>query len=693
MGAKADFSGYATKAGLKCSDGRTIMSEAFQHDDGKQVPLVWQHGHNSPENVLGHAVLEHRKDGVYAYAYFNDTSSAKSAKALVEHKDITALSIYANQLVEKSKQVFHGVIREVSLVLSGANPGALIDNVSVAHGDGQVDVLDDEAVIYTGLTLEHEDRTYSSKTQTTTTEMLNGEVVATRSSTSENTSLVKDKADPNLMYSDIEHAKKDGPTVQDVYDSLSEEQKNVVHYMIGAALEGSAAKHSGTTDDNEGTLDNQEGSTEMTHNVFEKDGAQAGELKHVLSHEDVKGIVADAMKSGSLKHAVEAYALQHGITDIDLLFPDAKNVTGAPEFDKRRTEWVAGVINGTKHSPFSRIKTLSADLTHDEARAKGYIKGSLKKEEFFGLQKRITTPTTIYKKQKLDRDDILDITDFDVVAWLKGEMRLMLEEELARAILIGDGRDVSDEDKIKDPAGIADGAGIRSIAGEHELYAATVYVNLADASSSYSELADEIIRSRRLYKGTGTPTFYTTETVLSNLLLTKDTQGRKLWRNQDELANELRVAGIVTVEVMEDQGDLVGIIVNLADYTIGADKGGETTMFDDFDIDYNQYKYLIETRLSGSLTKIRSALVLRTTAAANVLVDPNSPTYNTTTRVVTIPSQTGVVYKNADTNATLTAGAQTALAVGATLNVLAVPATNYYFESNADDEWSFTGEA
>lgn len=691
--AKADFSGYATKAGLKCSDGRTIMQEAFQHQDGVTVPLVWQHGHNSPENVLGHAILESRKDGVYAYGYFNDTPTAQSAKALVAHKDITALSIFANQLVERSKQVFHGVIREVSLVLSGANPGALIDNVAVQHSGGGVDVLDDEAVIYTGLTLEHEDRTYTRKTDTQTVEMVNGVVVNTSSSSSENTNVVKDtgSSSPALAYSGLEHAKAD-PTVQDVYDSLSEEQKNVVHYMIGTALESVSAKHSSTDDNTDGaTLDNKEGSNSMTHNVFEKPNGSDGTQPHTLSHEDVKGIVADAIKVGSLKQAVESYALQHGITDIDLLFPDAKAVSEVPEWNKRRTEWVAGVINGTKHSPFSRIKTLSADLTFDEARAKGYIKGNLKKEEFFGLQKRVTTPSTIYKKQKLDRDDIVDITGFDVVAWLKGEMRLMLEEELARAILIGDGRDVADEDKIKDPVGAAEGAGIRSILHDAELYVTTVNVNLDDASSDYTELVDALTEARRYYKGTGTPTFYTTETVLSKLLLIRDSLRRRVYRNVAEIAAELRVDNIVTVEVMENEVGLLGVMVNLADYTIGADKGGEVSMFDDFDIDYNQYKYLIETRLSGALTKIKSALVVKKTAGTNVLVDPvTAPTFNAATNVVTIPAQTGVVYKNAVTNATLTAGAQAALTAGQVLKVQATPASGYYFRTDAADFWQFS---
>ncbi len=643
----ADFSGYATKTGLKCSDGRTIMPDAFKHCDGQKVPLVWQHGHNEPGNVLGHAMLEARKDGVYAYAFFNGTEPAQQAKTLVQHGDITALSIYANKLVEKSKQVFHGQIREVSLVLSGANPGALIDNVSIAHSDGEIEDLDDEAIIYTGLTLEHADMDED-----------------------------EDEED------DLEHA-EDGRTVKDVYDSLTEEQKNVVHFMIGAALEeaGGDAQHSDFN--NEGDLNHQEGNDDMSRNVFEQNGGQTA--AHALSHEDVKGIVADAMKNGSLKDAVENYALQHGIENIEILFPDAKAITDRPEFDKRRTEWVAGVMNGTRHTPFSRIKSLTADLTYDDARAKGYIKGNFKKEEFFAVSGRVTTPTTVYKKQKLDRDDMIDIVDFDVVAWLKAEMRMMLEEELARAVLIGDGRAVDDEDKIKDPAGSTEGAGIRSIANEHELYATTVRVNIDDADSDLSEVVDAVLRSRVHYKGTGTPTFYTTEEILTGMLLTRDKMGRRMYRNVAELADELRVSTIVPVEAMEGQGDLLGIIVNLADYTIGADKGGEVNTFDDFDIDYNKYKYLIETRVSGALTKIKSALIIRSTGATDVLVAPKRPAFDSATNTITIPAITGVEYKIGST-----VQAAGPVVIIRNTKVTASPTAGHFFENDAEDEWTYT---
>jgi hypothetical protein len=659
--AKPDFSGYATKAGLKCSDGRTIMPDAFKHQDKETVPLVWQHGHNEPSNVLGHAILEHREDGIYAYGFFNDTEQAKNGRTLVQHGDIKSLSIYANQLTEKSKQVLHGFIREVSLVLSGANPGALIDNITLAHGDGDMVTLEDEAVIYTGLELHHGEETTEEAV----------------------------------------HAESDEKTVQDIYDSLTDEQKEVVHYMIGAALESSTKTLSqadgsddSTTDESTAELVHNDDDTEegrrMTRNVFEQQNGGKQEETHVLTHDAIKGIVADAQRVGSLKEAVEAYALQHGIENIDVLFPDARNVTQTPEFDSRRVEWVAGVLNGTKHSPFSRIKSIVADITFDEARAKGYIKGNLKKEEFFGVSARVTTPSTIYKKQKLDRDDIIDITDFDVVMWLKGEMRLMLDEEIARAVLIGDGRDVADEDKIKDPAGAAEGSGIRSILHDHDLYAATITV---DDTATNLELVDAIAMGMQYYKGSGSPTFYTTLAELTKILLTREpTSGRRYWRTAAELASEMGLAGIVTVEVMENEPNLVGIIVNLRDYTIGADKGGDVTFFDDFDIDYNQYKYLLETRISGALTKIRSAVnVMRAAAGAGTLATPVAPTFDGTT--VTVATTTGVVYKNKDTGATLTTGAPVTLADGESLTVEATPDATHYFSSNQEDQWTFENES
>lgn len=669
---EADFSGYASKSGLKCSDGRTILAHAFKEQDGAKVPLVWQHMHNEPENVLGHAYLENREDGVYAYGFFNDEPQAQIAKGLVKHGDIEALSIYANRLVQKGADVLHGSIKEVSLVLAGANPGAFIDNVNIAHSDGYEEV-DDEAIIYTGLSLEHQDNINTG-----------GDNVST------------DTAAPAAPAASE-------ATVKDIFDAMSEEQQNVVYYMIGEALSGAEANVMAQSDEEAGeeilaqsdeetnpvdsdevdTQDHiqhdQEG-TPMTRNVFEQNGSTPE--KATLSHSELQSIVADAQKSGSFKEAFLAHAVTYGIDNIDLLFPDARNVSNTPDWVKRRTEWVSSVIGGTRKSPFSRIKSMSADITADEARAKGYIKGNLKKEEFFAVSRRVTTPTTIYKKQKLDRDDIIDITDLDVVAWLKAEMRLMLDEEIARAILIGDGREVDDEDKINE-------SNIRPIAWDDAFYAHPVEVA---ANLSGDAIVEAILRARTNYKGTGTPTFFTTEAILTDLLLVKDKMGRRLYATESELASALRVSNIVSVEVMETVPDLLGIIVNLADYTVGADNGGNVSMFDDFDIDYNQYKYLIEGRMSGTLTKPKSALVVKR-ATGSTSVTPQVPTFVASTGVVTIPNQTGVVYQNGDTGATLSSGAQTAIAAGASIEIVAVPATGYSFPHNTDADWVFTRNA
>jgi hypothetical protein len=661
-----DFGGWATKAGLKCSDGRTIMPNAFEHMDKVQVPLVWQHGHNSSDNVLGHAVLENRENGVYAYGFFNGTKQGKNAKEFVAHGDIKALSIYANQLVEKNQAVLHGVIREVSLVLSGANPGAKIDFVNVVHGDGSYDVLDDTAVIHTGLELDllvEDDKTEETPPA----------------------------EEPELVHAESDDEKEE-PTLQDIYNSMSEEQQTLVHHMIAATLEEApkkkTAEHSDTPE--EGALTHQEGAV-VTRNVFDQtDTNDKGDMKSTISHADLKGIFADAMKTGSLRESTANYALQHGITDIDVLFPDAKMVTGTIELEKRRTEWVSTVLNGMRHTPFAKIKTFSADLTQEEARAKGYIKGNYKLEEWFGVTKRTTGPTTIYKKQKLDRDDLLDITDFDIVAFLKAEMRLMTEEEVARAVLIGDGRSVSAEDKVKDPLGVADGTGIRSILNDHELFVTTINVNVDDANSSYEEVVDAVMDGMEFYKGTGTPTFFTTIPQLNKFLKAKDNMGQRYYKTKQEVADILGVKQVITVEPMKEIADLVGIIVNLDDYNVGTDRGGELTMFDDFDIDYNQYKYLLETRMSGALIKPKSALVIKKVAAAAVLATPQKPGFVASTGVVTIPTVTGVTYKGADGTTTLTAGAQTALAAGASTTVYAVPSSaSFYFANNAEDAWEF----
>jgi hypothetical protein len=646
---EADFRGYATKAGLKCTDGRTIMPDAFKHQDQLRVPLVWQHGHKDPENVLGHAILENRDDGVYAYGFFNKSVKANAAYESLIHGDINMMSIWANDLVQKSGRVLHGAIREVSLVLSGANPGAIIEHVTLRHSDGEMEDLDDEAIIYTGLELE-----------------------------------IRHSADDDDDYDDdeddeMQHADDGEKTVKDVYDSMTEEQQQVLHFMIGEAIESQAkeVKQSNLNDDN------QEGN-EMKHNVFES--RDKGPSTLTLSHDDISGIVADATKNGSLKDAVENYALSHGIEDIDILFPDAVAVDNTPEFLARRTEWVSAVLGGVKKSPFSRIKTRSADITAAEARAKGYITGNLKKEEFFKVSKRVTTPTTIYKKQKLDRDDMIDITDFDVVVWLKGEMRVMLDEELARAILVGDGREALDEDKIDEER-------IRPIANDHELYTTTVYVNIDDASSSMNEVYDNITLNRHKMRGTGLPTMYTTETYIARTLTQRDTLGRKIYTSLDQLATELRVAAIVPVEVLEEYSDIVAILVNPVDYTVGATAGGQVSMFDDFDIDYNQYKYLIETRCCGALTKLKAAMVVRKVVSTAVLVTPTAPTFDGDE--ITITNTTGVVYWRTDTETVVNAaGSPYAVADGVTVTITAEPASaSYYFATSDDDEWSFTGTA
>ena len=578
---KYDFSGWATRNNIRCSDGRTILKDAFKQHDGQTVPLVWNHQHNESANVLGHAVLENRDEGVYAYCTFNDTEAGKNAKLLVEHGDVTALSIYANQLKQKGSNVMHGTIREVSLVLAGANPGAFIDSV-IRHGE----FCEDEAVIYTGeeLTLQHADDP-------------------------------SDKADKKDKKGDDE-VDNNEKTIQDVFDTLNEEQKNVVYALIGQALEDKEMAQS-AIEENENNIEEDGGEQEMKHNVFE---GRETENNNVLSHDAMDTILKDAKRYGSLKESFLAHADNYGIKDIEWLFPDAKNVNTPPDFKKRDDSYVQKVMRGVHHVPFSRIKSMFADITDDQARAKGYIKGKLKKEEVFTLLKRTTTPTTIYKKQKLDRDDIVDITDFDVVAWLKMEMRMMLDEEIARAILVGDGRSSSDDDKINE-------MNIRPISRDEDLYCVKAPVAVA-ANATEDEIAKEFIRtvikSRKEYKGSGSPTLFTTEDVITNCLLLEDKNGRVIYDTVDKLATALRVKEIVPVEVMENtktmvkkvEKPLMAIMVNLVDYYVGADKGGAINMFDDFDIDYNQQKYLMETRCSGALVKPYSAIAVALDQAA-----------------------------------------------------------------------------
>lgn len=559
-----DFSGWATRNNIRCSDGRTIRRDAFKDNDGGRVPLVYNHVHNDPSNVIGHADLENREEGVYMYGSFNDTPEGQRCKELVKHGDVRALSIYANHLKQNGGDVIHGQIREVSLVIGGANPGAYIDSV-ILHGDG----VDEEAIInfYEPIELAHGDDEDEKE-----------EI----DPTPEDEEVEDSEEEDDEM--DLEHADK---TVGDVFNTLTEEQKTAVYYIL-SQLRG----------------EKEDGGEEMKHNVFDTEDVQ----ENVLSHSDMEAIFADAKRMGSLRDAVLEHTDGYGISNIDYLFPEAKNLNVPPEFVKREDDWVAGFMAGVHKSPFSRIKSMFANITEDEARAKGYIKGNFKKEEVFSLLKRSTGPQTIYKKQKLDRDDVIDITDFDVVAWIKGEMRIMLNEEIARACLVGDGRLNSDDDKISEEH-------VRPIYNDHDFFTVKVTSHVAanaDGAVKAAKFIKSVIRSRKSYKGSGNPTLFTTEDMVTEMLLLEDQIGRTLYKDVTELATKLRVSKIVTVPVMEGitntYGTLEGIIVNLKDYNIGADKGGEINMFDDFDIDYNQMKYLLETRCSGALTKPFSAI-------------------------------------------------------------------------------------
>lgn len=643
-----DFSGWATKNDLRCSDGRIIRRDAFKHCDGQTVPLVWNHDHNDPMNVLGHALLENRDEGVYAYCTFNDTAAGNNARQLVQHGDVTALSIYANQLKQYGGDVVHGAIREVSLVLAGANPGAFIDAV-LEHGE----LSDDSAVIYTGedIVLSH---TVTNATEEPY-EAKEEEIPAPKRG--------KRKAEPKPEEEgELEHADDEGEamedeTVQDVFETLTDKQKSAVYAMIGMALEDEEMKqsdesseelyHADEEDDEDETVqdvfntltdkqktvvyaiigqaledagagEDEEGDETVKHNIFDTDVQND---TNYLSHAEFEEILSDARRSGSMKDAF----LAHGIDNIEYLFPDAQNIDNVPGFIQDPDDWVAKVMGGVRHTPFSRIKTLYADITEADARAKGYIKGHRKIEEVFGLLKRVTTPTTVYKKQKLDRDDVIDITDFDVVNWLKTEMRGKLNEELARAFLIGDGRNGASEDKINEQ-------NIRPIWTDDELFTIKKAVSVASNATDDAKAKAFIraaVKARKNYRGSGNPTLFTTDDVLTDALLMEDQTGRVIYDSVEKLATALRVKEIVTVPPMEGvtrEADgktysLMGIIVNLADYNVGADKGGAVNMFDDFDIDYNQMKYLIETRCSGALIKPFSAIALELTYSAILEVE------------------------------------------------------------------------
>ena len=585
---KYDFSGWATKANLLCTDGRTILPNAFKHNDGVTVPLVYQHLREGTENLLGHAVLENRPEGVYAYCSFNNSKSGQEAREAVVHGDLTALSIYANQLRQNGDLVQHGSIREVSLVIAGANPGAVIDNISFSHSSGDV-LSEEDAIITTGIPLE----LYHEADNKEGSEMAN-----------ENN--------------------EGGKTVGDVVNSMSEEQKNVMYYFIDLAQNGGDEEVQQQDDDDDYIAHNQEGHN-MPRNLFANQAdVQSVKAKQTLSHSQEASIFAGANQFGSLKESVLAHAATYGIDNIDILFPDAQAISNTPSFIARKVEWVAGVLSGTTHRPFSRIKSIHADITGEKARALGYVTGNRKKEEVFHLLKRTTGQTTVYKKQKLDRDDLLDITTMDTVAWLKAEMRLMLDEEIARAILIGDGRDFDNEDKIKDPAGSPDGLGIRSILHDDPLYSIKFAI---PHDATLGEIEDSIVMAQENYRGSGQPTLYMDGTNHTRLMLQRDADGKRMFKSDAELAAALRVKEIVDVPLFKGAKrgatPLYGILVNLVDYNVGADKGGEVSMFDDFDIDYNQYKYLMETRISGALVDPFTAVVLEFTTAG--AVPPASP--------------------------------------------------------------------
>lgn len=608
---KYDFGGWATVNNLKCSDGRTIMKDAFAHNDGQTVPLVWNHQHNDPLNILGHALLENRDKGVYAYCTFNDTESGQAAKKVVEHGDVVALSIYANKLKQQGGNVLHGVIREVSLVLAGANPGAFIDSV-ISHGEES----DEEAVLFTDEFIELHHAEDEENPEKEGDENVENEEIKHADEQSVDTKATENKEVKATENKEAKPTENKEETVQEVFDTLTEKQKNVVYAIIGEAVEEAENKANKENEE-------KEGENKMKHNVFENENKDTTLIHkdngEALTHSDVEAIFNDAKRYGSLKDAT----LAHGVTGIDTLFPEDKFVGEMPAVVKREDSWVADFMGKVHKSPFSRIKSIYANLTEEDARAKGYFKkGTLKKEQFFSMIKRNTAPTTIYKKQKLDRDDLVDITNFDIVAFIKMEMREMLEEEIARACLIGDGRAPSSDDKINE-------LNIRPIWTDEEAYTIRKDVNVAadaDADTKVKAFIRAAVKARKEYKGSGNPTLYTTEDLLTDCLLLEDKNGRVIYDTVDKLANALRVKSIVTVEVMENQTrddsgvtkELMAIIVNPKDYNIGADKGGAVNMFDDFDIDYNQQKYLIETRCSGALVKPYSAIVLElnTTNAA-----------------------------------------------------------------------------
>ena len=607
-----DFGGWATKNNIKCSDGRTILKDAFKQNDGQKVPLVWNHQHNDPSEVLGHALLENREEGVYAYCKFNNTESGQTAKSLVTNGDVDKLSIYANRLKTHMNNVMHGCIREVSLVLAGANPGAFIDTV-ISHGEDAE--AEEEGIIYTDEyieTIEHSDDESDKKGET-------------------------DMEDKNKKVDEEKKDENNEKTIQEVFETLNEEQKNAVYAIVGQALEHSDDSEDESEDDSKDESEddsenkdndsednsennNDEGEEDMKHNVFDNDKNNDEVLQH---SEILASAIQDAKKYGSLKESVIEHAAINNITDIGKLFPDATALNKEPIMIEKDQTWVGKIINTIKHTPFSRVKVTMGKMTEPQARAKGYIKGNKKTNIQMAALNRIVTPTTVYIKNEIDRDDVIDITDFDVVAWQKREMRKELDKELALAALLGDGRDISDNDKINEQNIIPIIKDVDTFTIKYTITEGVDYKQANNSASNNDSFTKGIIRaairSRKEYKGSGSPTFFTTEDYLTDMLLIEDQNGRRIYESLDQLALALRVKEIVTIPEMEQEAykDIVGVIVNMADYTMGADKGGSVNMFDDFDIDYNQMKYLMETRCSGALTVPYSAIVLKKTVASS----------------------------------------------------------------------------
>ena len=607
-----DFGGWATKNNIKCSDGRTILKDAFKQNDGQKVPLVWNHQHNDPSEVLGHALLENREEGVYAYCKFNNTESGQTAKSLVTNGDVDKLSIYANRLKTHMNNVMHGCIREVSLVLAGANPGAFIDTV-ISHGEDAE--AEEEGIIYTDEhieTIEHSDDKSYKKGET-------------------------DMEDENKKVDEEKKDENNEKTIQEVFETLNEEQKNAVYAIVGQALEHSDDSEDESKDDSKDESEddsenkdndsednsennNDEGEEDMKHNVFDNDKNNDEVLQH---SEILASAIQDAKKYGSLKESVIEHAAINNITDIGKLFPDATALNKEPIMIEKDQTWVGKIINTIKHTPFSRVKVTMGKMTEPQARAKGYIKGNKKTNIQMAALNRIVTPTTVYIKNEIDRDDVIDITDFDVVAWQKREMRKELDKELALAALLGDGRDISDNDKINEQNIIPIIKDVDTFTIKYTITEGVDYKQANNSASNNDSFTKGIIRaairSRKEYKGSGSPTFFTTEDYLTDMLLIEDQNGRRIYESLDQLALALRVKEIVTIPEMEQEAykDIVSVIVNMADYTMGADKGGSVNMFDDFDIDYNQMKYLMETRCSGALTVPYSAIVLKKAGASS----------------------------------------------------------------------------